>query len=398
MKLVYLDNAASTKPCADALSEAARAAEHVYANPSSVHAPGAAAARDLQQARATLATHLDVAARDVVFTSGGTEANALGILGAARRARGRHAVISAIEHPSVLRNAAALRDLGFEVTEIPCGPSGRTDPGALVEAVRDDTAVVALMLVNNELGTLQPVSEVARALVARRGSGAGTAVRRPRPPHLHCDAVQALGFLPVRPRALGVDTLALSAHKVHGPKGVGALWVSPTAQIAPLWDGGRQENGVRSGTENLPGIVAFAAAVRCVATAFDAGGARRVAALRDRFEGAVQAAITGARPTVAATPERAPHISSLAFPNLPAEPLLHALGARGVIAAAGSACASRTRGPSHVLRALGIDDRTAVLRFSLSRDTTEDELSEAVQALASAVQEVAPMARPPRTG
>lgn len=391
--MVYLDNAASTRPCPEALTESARVAEHVYANPSSVHGPGAAAARELQQARAALATHLDVAPRDLVFTSGGTEANALAVLGAARRARGRHAVVSAIEHPAVLRNVSSLHDLGFDVSEVPCAPSGRIDPQTLVDAVRDDTALVALMLVNNELGTVQPVPEVARALARRPRAGGTTG----RPPHLHCDAVQALGFLPLRPRALGVDTLALSGHKVHGPKGVGALWIAPTAKIAPLWDGGRQEGGVRSGTENLPSIVGFAAAVRCLAAALGDGSARRIAALRDEFESAVQATVAGARPTVAGS-DRAPHISSLAFPNLPAEPLLHALGARGVIAAAGSACASRTRGPSHVLRAIGIDERTAVLRFSLSRDTTGAELSEAVRALASAVEEVSPMARPPRTG
>jgi cysteine desulfurase len=258
-------------------------------------------------------------------------------------------------------------------------------------AVRPDTAVVALMLVNNELGTIQPVEEVARALAA-----AGAAPSRR--PHLHVDAVQAFGFLRVRPRALGADSLAISGHKIHAPKGVGALWIRAGARVEPLWDGGRQERGLRSGTENVAGAVGLGRAAALAVEAQDAGAAEAIAAQRDGLEreclAAVAELVAGARRTVEGVP-RAPHIASLAFPGLPAEPLLHALEARDVYASAGSACASRTRGPSAVLKAIGVDDRTAVLRFSLARTTTPADIVAAVEALAGAVEELAPLAKSP---
>jgi cysteine desulfurase len=243
------------------------------------------------------------------------------------------------------------------------------------------------MLVNNELGTVQPVAEVARALAAafprRPGRPGG-----PGRPHLHVDAVQAFGLLRVRPRALGADTLAISGHKLHGPKGTGALWVRPGVRLAPLWDGGRQERGLRSGTENLPGWMGLARAATLAARAQAEGVPAAVERERDRLERAVIEAVPGARPTVAVAGARAPHVSSLAFPGLPAEPLLHALEARGVYASAGSACASRGHGPSAVLKAIGVDDDTAVLRFSLSRETRAADIDAAVEALRAAVAEI----------
>jgi cysteine desulfurase len=243
------------------------------------------------------------------------------------------------------------------------------------------------MLVNNELGTVQPVAEIAQGLAAAfpaRG-------RAPRP-HLHVDAVQAFGLMRVRPQGLGADTLAISGHKLHGPKGTGALWIRPGARIVPVWDGGRQEQGLRSGTENVPGWIGLGRAAALAAQALEAGRAAAVERERDRLERAVYEALPGARPTVTGAP-RAPHVSSIALPGLPAEPLLHALEARGVYASAGSACASRAHGPSPVLKAVGVDDDTAVLRFSLCRDTTAGEVDAAVAALRAAVEEIAPLAK-----
>jgi cysteine desulfurase len=265
------------------------------------------------------------------------------------------------------------------------GANGVLRAQDVAAAVRPDTAVVAIMLVQNELGTLQPVAEIARLL----GPG-------PRRPHLHVDAVQGFGFLRLRPRALGADTLALSAHKLHGPRGAGALWVRPGARVAPLWLGGGQERGLRGGTENLPALVGFARAVRLARRALEDGIDARVAGLRDRLEAAavmaLAATVDGVRPTVNGV-ARAPHITSLAFPGLPAEPLLHALEARGVLASAGSACASRTAGPSPTLTAIGVDQRTGVLRFSLSRDTTAADVDGAVAALVDATRALAASAR-----
>ena len=379
-KMVYLDNAASTPPAPEVTAALLRATEDLYANAASAHAPGAAAARALEGARAAVAALLRAAPAEILFTSGGTEADALGVLGAAGASRGRQVVVTAIEHPAVLRNAELLATRGFQLTVVPPEPSGCVAAERVLAAVGPDTAVVAVMLVNNELGTLQPVAEIARGL---RASGHRV--------HLHVDAVQAAGVVPIDVRALGADSLAISGHKLHGPKGVGALWLRAGARCAPLWDGGRQERGLRSGTENVPACVALGTA----AALCRPGDTAALGALRDELEARVFELVPAARPTVTGGP-RAPHIASVLLPDLPAEPILHALEARGVIASAGSACASRTRGPSHVLAAVGVDQRAAVLRFSLSRFTTADEVAAAAAALRDAVEEIRPVARQAR--
>jgi cysteine desulfurase len=376
--LIYLDNAASTRPADEVLAVMAETARAHYSNPASAHTAGAAASRALEAARGEVAAALDVEAEEVVFTSGGTEADALGLLGAARAARGRHIVVSALEHPAVMRAAEALVAAGATLDVVSPGPDGVVRAEAGAAAIRPDTAVVAVMLVQNEIGTVQPIAEIARLLGPDRR----------RRPHLHVDAVQGFGLLRLRPRALGADSLALSAHKLHGPRGAGALWVRPGARLEPLWIGGGQERGRRGGTENLPAIVGFGRAVALTRLSLEAGGAAAVATLRDRLEAGALTAVAGARPTVTGA-ARAPHIASLAFPGLPAEPLLHALEARGVLASAGSACASRTAGPSPTLKAIGVDDHTGVLRFSLSRDTTQADVDGAITALAGAAREVA---------
>jgi cysteine desulfurase len=384
--MIYLDNAASTEPAPEVLDALRAAAGELYANPASAHAGGAAAARALERARGEVAAALDVDPAELVFTSGGTEADALGVLGAARAARGRHVVVSALEHPAVMRCAEALAADGYGLDVVAPAPNGVVSAEAVAAAVRPDTAVVAVMLVNNELGTRQPVADVAR-LLGRADLGGPHRKR----PHLHVDAVQAFGLSRLRPRALGADSVALSAHKLHGPRGAGALWLRPGARLAPLWVGGGQERGLRGGSENLPALVGFGVAATLARAAVQGGAEARVAALRDGFERAALAALAGlvpgVRPTVMGV-ERAPHIASLAFPGLPAEPLLHALEARGVLASAGSACASRTAGPSPTLKAIGIDDRTAVLRFSFSRLSSPADADAAVAALASAVPEL----------
>ena len=381
--MIYLDNAASTQPTPEVLDALRATAAELFANPASAHAGGAAASRALAQARAEVAAALDVDPAELLFTSGGTEADALGVLGAARAARGRHVVISALEHPAVMRCAEALAADGYALDIVPPDRNGIVAADAIAAAVRADPAVVALMLVNNELGTRQPVAEVAQRL--------GPPGDRKRP-HLHVDAVQGFGLGRLRPRALGADSVALSAHKLHGPRGAGALWLRPGARLAPLWVGGGQERGLRGGSENLPALVAFGVAATQARAAAQDGAEERVAALRDRFEQAALAALAtlvpGVRRTVMGAP-RAAHIASLAFPGLPAEPLLHALEARGVLASAGSACASRTAGPSPTLKAIGIDDRTAVLRFSFSRLTPAADADAAVAVLVDAVGDLA---------
>jgi cysteine desulfurase len=381
--MTYLDNAASTEPLPEVLDAVRATAAELYANPASAHAGGAAAARALAQARAEVAQALDVEPAELLFTSGGTEADALGVVGAARAARGRHIVLSALEHPAVMRCAEVLAADGYALDVVAPASNGVVSAEAVAAAVRPETAVVAVMLVNNELGTQQPVADIARLL--------GKPGDRKRP-HFHVDAVQAFALSRLRPRALDADSVAVSAHKLHGPRGAGALWLRAGARIAPLWVGGGQERGLRGGTENLPALAGFGVAARLTRAAVEGGAGAEVATLRDRFEQAAIAAVApivpGARLTVTGAP-RAPHIASLAFPGLPAEPLLHALEARGVLASAGSACASKTAGPSPTLKAVGIDDRTAVLRFSFSRLSRPADADAAVAALVDAAAELA---------
>jgi cysteine desulfurase len=381
--MIYLDNAASTEPAPEVLDALRAASAQLFANPSSAHAGGAAAARALDKARAEVAAALDVEPSELLFTSGGTEADALGVLGAARAARGRHLVVSALEHPAVMRCAEALAGEGWALDVVAPAANGVVSAEAVAAAVRPDTALVAVMLVNNELGTRQPIADITRLL------GSAGDRKRPQRPHVHVDAVQAFGLTRLRPRALGADSVAVSAHKLHGPRGAGALWLRPGARLAPLWVGGGQERGLRGGSENLPAIVGFGVAATLARAAVQGGVEEKVAAVRDRFEqaalGALAAVVPGVRPTVTGA-ARAPHIASLAFPGLPAEPMLHALEARGVLASAGSACASRTAGPSPTLKAIGIDDRTAVLRFSFSRLTRAADVDAAVAALVDAAR------------
>jgi cysteine desulfurase len=374
--IVYLDNAASTAPLPEVLMAVTRAMTELYANPSSAHGLGAAAARAREQARGEVATLLRAQPSEIVFTSGGSEANALGLLGAAALARERHMVVSAIEHPAVLRSAEGLVSKGWQLSKVAPAPDGRVTVESVLARLRPDTAVLAVMLANNEIGTLQPVAEIGRAL---RAAG--------RKLHFHVDAVQFAGLVPIDVTTLGADSLAISGHKLHGPKGTGALWLRKGARVAPLWDGGRQENGLRSGTENLPGWVGLG----CAATLCqqDPRAGDEVAVLRDRLESLVVQAIPRSRTTVPAATPRAPHIASLLLPGLPAEPLLHALEAQGVYASAGAACSTRTRGPSHVLAAIGVRVQDAVLRFSLSRLTTEADVEAAARALREAVDEIA---------
>jgi cysteine desulfurase len=373
--MIYLDNAASTPPLPEVIAAMAATMREHFANPSSLHGLGAAAARALATAREQVAALLRAEPFELVFTGGGTEANALGLLGAARASRLRHVVTSAIEHAAVFNSARRLGDDGWERTEVAPGSDGRVTVDAVLAAVRPETSVVAVMLANNEIGTLQPVAEIASAL---RGL--------PRKVHFHVDAVQAAGLLPVDVRTIGADSLAISAHKLHGPKGIGALWLRKGRRLAPLYGGGGQERELRSGTENLAAAVGFGVAAR--AALADGGGNERVRELRDRFEALVFAEVTRASPAVPPGTLRAPHIACVLFPGLPAEPVLHALEARGVYASEGAACSTRSREQSRVLRALSVPPSTGALRFSLSRQTSTEEIERAAHLLGEAVAEI----------
>src|SRR5450631_848271 len=374
---VYLDNAASTPPSPEVVEAVARAMREHYANPSSLHALGAAAARALASAREEVAQLIHAEPDEIVFTGSGTEANALGVIGAAR---GRHVVISSIEHAAVFNSARALIDEGFAVDEVVPQKGGCLTVDAVVAAVKPETSVVAVMLINNEVGTSQPVADIARAL---RALG--------RRIHFHVDAVQFAGLEPLDVRTKGADSIAISSHKLHGPKGIGALWLRKSKRVSALYEGGGQEQGLRSGTENLPAAVGFGVAAR-QAREVGKQAAMRVRELRDQLEAAIFRAVPQAAPALPPSTPRAPQIAAVLLPGLPAEPVLHALETRGVFASEGAACASHSREPSRVQRALGIPTSSGMLRCSLSRLTTADAIETAAKALAESVAEVAKVA------
>jgi cysteine desulfurase len=381
MTEIYLDNAATTRVAPEVAEIAAACMVADYGNPASAHHLGIAAEKRVARAREQLLAALgdpDGRHGDLSWTSGGTESDALGIIGAARARRERTLLVSAIEHPAVRESAGLLEDEGFRVVTLPVTGAGVLDLPRAIEAIEQaggDLAVVAVMLVNNEIGTVQPIAELARALRERA----------PRA-HLHCDAVQGLGKLAIDTADLGADSLAFAAHKLHGPKGIGALWLRKGSRMRPLWAGGGQQGGLRAGTLAVPGIAALGAAAELAVRDLDEHR-RRWAGFADTLRAAANGCGVEVRDNGEGAP-RSPHVLSLAFRDLPAEPLLHVLESRGVLVSAGSACSERDRKPSPVLTAIGLDRAFATLRFSFGRFTTAGEVERAAAILPDAVRDL----------
>ncbi|MDO9397487.1 MAG: cysteine desulfurase family protein [Herbiconiux sp.] len=349
---------------------------HAYfGNPSSSHGLGAEAARALDDARRTVADHLGCRPAELIFTAGGTEAANLAVKGIAlARPRGRHIVRSAVEHPAVVESVDFLhRVLGFEVTVVPVDGDGLVHPDAFAAALRPDTALATVMLANNEVGTVQPVVEL-----AARAREMGVP--------FHTDAVQAAGWIVIGLVRLGVDAVSISGHKLGAPKGVGALAVRRGTRLEPLLHGGGQERGRRSGTENVAFAVGLAAAVRASSPERRAQDAARTTALRDAFIGRVLHDVPGAVLTGHAT-ARLPSVASFCFPGTSGESVLLQLEERGVLVSSGSACAAGSDEPSPVLLAMGIAPEVAqtAVRFSFTAATTAAELDAAAAALVGAL-------------
>lgn len=380
--MIYLDAAATSAVRREVLEAMWPYLTGDFGNPSSHHAVGESAARALAEARAAVASWLGCRASEVVFTSGGTEADNLAIKGIAlANPRGRHIVTTPIEHEAVLASVDHLVRLhGFSATYVPVGRDGLVSPTGFRAALRPDTTLASVMLANNEVGTVQPVAELA-ALAHEHGIP------------FHTDAVQAAGWLPLNVRALGVDALSVSGHKLGAPKGIGALFVRGRLPLEPVLHGGGQERGRRSGTENVAGAVALATAARLVERDREANAAAAAEA-RDAFIAAVLRLAPGAQLT--GHPERRlPGTASFVFPGTNGEAVLLELERRGIVSSSGSACAAGSEDASHVLLALGYEEdlaRTAV-RFSWGPETTAAELAGVAPAVAEAVREVAALGR-----
>ena len=374
---VYLDNNATT-PVDPAVREAMLPFLGAEAgNPSSLHGAGRRARTAVEEARRKVARLIGARPRRILFTGGGSEADNQALKGAAwaRRERGRHIVTSAIEHPAVLRTAEFLEREGFRVTRLGVDADGRVDPGALRAALTHETVLVSIMMANNEVGTLQPVAELC-AIAHEAGA------------LFHTDAVQAVGKVPVDVEALGVDLLSLSAHKIHGPKGVGALFVRKGVELEPLIHGGKQEGARRAGTENVPAIVGLGRAAEIALASLDQ--APRIRELRDRLHHGIRRLVPDARLNGPGD-GRLPNTLNLTLPGLRGESLVLALDQHGIALSSGSACKAGSPDPTHVLLAMGrsAEDAHCAIRLSLSRHTTGDDIDATLAALAAVLEELA---------
>ncbi len=377
---IYLDHNATSPLRPEVVALVSRMMTEEFGNASSVHTFGQRAKAALDTARSQVAALIGAEPGDVVFTSGGTEADNLAIRGAAEimeAAGRRHLIASSIEHEAVLATYKALEKRGWATTLLPAGASGIVDPAALERAMRDDTALVSVMHANNEIGTIQPVAELA-AIAKTRGALFLT------------DAVQSAGKIPVSVRDLGVDLLSLSAHKFNGPKGTGALWIRRGTRLAATMTGGRQERTRRAGTENVPAIAGLGLAAEIARTTVTSAESQaRTGALRDRLEAGVLAgvpdtAVNGARD------RRVPNTTNISFEGLEAESLLIALDLEGVAVSTGSACSSGSLEPSHVIRAMGLPHHrgTSSIRFSLGLGNTIDDVDFVVGTLPALVDKL----------
>lgn len=354
----YLDNAATTPVCPEAAEAAVRMMTAHFGNPSSTHAPGRAAREELKKARETIAASIGAQPGEIFFTAGGTESDNWALRSGAQlmRHKGKHIVSSTVEHDAIRKSLDELERLGYEVTRLSPAADGAIHADALAAALRPDTILVSLMLVNNETGAVSDVAAFSRAI---RAAGC--------PALLHTDAVQGYCKLPFTARSLGADMITLSAHKINAPKGTGALYVRSGVKLPPFLLGGGQEGGLRSGTENMPGIAAFAAAA-AVAMA-DKGYRERMNALREH----TLARLRAENPPLVVIGGGAPHLLCVSLPGWRSEVLLNFLDARGVSISKGSACKRGAR--SHVLEAMGLDARVidGAVRVSFSRLTTQEE-------------------------
>jgi len=370
---VYFDYNATSPLAPEVVDVLARVTRDVYGNASSVHHFGQQAKAVLDDARSAVSALINGDPSEVVFTSGGTEADNFALRGAAEVFESlpngrRHLVASAIEHEAVLNTLKALAKRGWKTTLVPVDQTGIVSPEKLRESLSDDTAIVSVMHANNEIGTIQPIAALA-AIAHERGA------------LMHTDAVQSVGKIPVDVRALGVDLLSLSAHKFNGPKGAGALWIKRGTRMLPSMTGGKHERNRRAGTENVPAVAGLGVAATLARPKL-AAESERLAALRDRLENGILQHVSGTAVNGALQP-RVPNTTNVSFDRVEAESLLIALDLEGIAVSTGSACSSGTLDPSHVLKAMGLPTHRTQnsLRFSLGMFSTEAEVDRVVEVI-----------------
>jgi cysteine desulfurase len=384
MRRVYLDNNASTPVLPEVLAAMRPFYDEQFGNASSIHHYGQHARAAVEKARAAVAKLLHARPAEIIFTSGGTEADNLGIFGFAMR--GDHVITSAIEHHAVLNSCKHLEQLGCEVTFVPVNGQGQIDPEEIRKALRPETKLISVMMANNESGVLQPVAEIGK--IAREADV-----------FFHTDAVQAAGKVEIDVEKIGCDALSISGHKFHGPQGTGALYLRKGTLIQPLLYGGSHERQRRAGTENLPGIAGLGAAAEIANRWLETGGATEMASMRDRLEQAVLNSVdaAGVNGTGSA---RVPNTTNLWFDHVEGEALVIALDLKGLAVSSGAACSSGAIEPSHVLLAMGLSTQRArsSIRISLGKQTTTEDAEFAATVIPETVgrlREISPTYRKP---
>ena len=375
---IYFDHNATTPLDPGVVEVITTVLRQDFGNASSVHHFGQQAKARLDDARSAIAGLIGAEPSEIVFTSGGTESDNFALRGVAEALEPtgrRHLIATAIEHEAVLVTLKALARRGCRTTLLPVGQSGIVEPSALEAALTDDTALVSVMHANNELGTIQPIADLARLAHARGAL-------------FHTDAVQTVAKVPVDVRALGVDLLSLSAHKFNGPKGAGALWIKRGTRITPILTGGKHERTRRAGTENVPAIAGMGEAAKLGGTKLTREGAR-LAALRDQLEKGVLHSVSGTAVNGALTP-RVPNTTNISFDGIEAESLLIALDLEGIAVSTGSACSSGTLEPSHVLRAMGLPAHRTQnsIRISLGQGNTDRDVDYFLEKVPAVVQKL----------
>ena len=373
----YLDNSATTRAFDEVAALVAKIMTEEYGNPSSVHHMGTVAGNRVFSARETIAETLKVEPAEIFFTSGGTESDNLAIIGSARANawRGKHIITTAIEHPAVLETCMELKKEGFEITMLPVDEEGKVRLEDLKAALRKDTILVSMMMVNNEIGAIEPVEEAGKLIKAFDPAIV-----------FHVDAVQAYGKLVIRPRSMNIDLLSVSGHKIHGPKGVGFLYIKKGTKITPICYGGGQQKGMRSGTENAPGIAGMALAAKlCYQDHKDK--MERLYELKEYLVKGLTEKISDIKINGPKVREGAPHIVSVSISGLKAETILNMLSSKEIYVSAGSACTSNNPHVSDTLQAIGLERNLleSTIRISMSEFTTKEELDYLLETLESQV-------------
>jgi len=368
---IYLDNSATTKPYEEVMDLVREVGLKYYGNPSSLHRKGLEAEKLINEARETIASCLGAELKEIIFTSGGTESNNLAIRGylSANPRKGRHIITTSIEHPSVLEVFKFLEQNGYKADYIEPDSNGCIDPEQLGGLITEETALISIMMVNNETGAIQPVDEIIKI---RDRKNRNTAI--------HVDGVQAFGKINIDLSKQGIDLLTFSSHKIHGPKGVGGLYISKKIRLKPVLFGGGQETLLRSGTENVPGICGFGLAAKMCHEKISENY-NHVKILNERFRSKLSECSFASH--VISGINSSPYILNIAFPGLKSEVLLHHLEERGIFISTGSACSSRKAKRSHVLTAMGLENRIldSAVRFSFSADNTEEDIDDTINAL-----------------